>query len=134
MTFSKSIMVCFAKFATFKGRASRSEHWWFFFFAIVASNFLIIVDSSLLYQSTTSPLEQNEGVELISVLVDLAVLISLIIPLYAVRVRRLHDIGKSGWWVLLEITIIGWIPLLIWLSREGDRATNNYGAPPLINK
>lgn len=134
MSFTKSIAICFSKFATFKGRASRQEHWWFFLFVLIAVNFLIIVDGSILYQSTTLPGEQNEWLELIYILTDLTILASLIIPLYAARVRRLHDIGKSGWWALLEITLIGWIPLIIWLSREGDRATNHYGPPPQIYK
>ena len=53
------------------------------------------------------------------------------LPGLAVMVRRLHDVGKSGWcyfWILLPIA--GWIMILIWLCREGERRTNRFGPDP----
>ncbi|MDO5654133.1 MAG: DUF805 domain-containing protein [Brachymonas sp.] len=47
----------------------------------------------------------------------------------AVATRRLHDIGKSGWWQLLSFTIIGLIPLIFWLAKEGDHGPNDFGDP-----
>lgn len=51
----------------------------------------------------------------------------LLLPSCAVSVRRLHDIGKSGWWSWLSLTIVGLAVLLFWTVRPGDRTDNQYG-------
>jgi uncharacterized membrane protein YhaH (DUF805 family) len=131
MNISKSITVCFSKFGTFKGRATRSEFWWFFLFVLLMQWALSIVEStSLIANPHLAPSDPYE--ELGMELVDLLILLPLWIPRYAAGARRLHDVGRSGWWQLLEITIIGMIPLYIWMARDGDRATNEYGPPPLL--
>ena len=48
-------------------------------------------------------------------------------PSIAAAARRLHDVGKSGWWQLIAITIIGIIPLIIWMATEGSKKNNIYG-------
>lgn len=97
MTFGESIKTCFSKYATFEGRASRSEFWWFALFTFLASAVLGIVSEPL------------------SGLFSLAVLL----PSLAVGARRLHDINKSGWLLLLWlIPIIGWIILIFWAIQE----------------
>ena len=55
-----------------------------------------------------------------------------LIPSFAVSARRLHDIGKSGWWILLYLTIIGIILLIIWYATDGDKKKNRYGSPVKI--
>lgn len=98
MTFSESIRTCFLKYATFDGRASRSEYWWFFLFTCLASAALGSISQTL------------------SGLFSLAVLL----PSLAVGVRRLHDVDKSGWFLLLWfIPIIGWIILIVWATQKG---------------
>ncbi len=98
MTFGESIRTCFSKYAMFDGRASRSEYWWFFLFTFLAS-------AALGYISQT-----------LSGLFSLGILL----PSLAVGVRRLHDIDKSGWFLLLSfIPIIGWIILIFWATQEG---------------
>ncbi len=95
----------------FDGRASR-EQYWMFFLSIV----LISLALSLL------------GSEMIVNLFSLAVLL----PNLAISVRRLHDIGKSGLWLLIIlIPIIGFIVLLVFHVRAGQRGTNQYGPDPL---
>lgn len=97
MTFGESISACFSKYATFDGRASRSEFWWFFLFTFLASAALGIVSDKL------------------SGLFSLAVLL----PSLAVGARRLHDTDRSAWFLLLWfIPIIGWIILIIWAAQE----------------
>ena len=98
MTFGESIRTCFSKYAAFDGRASRSEFWWFFLFTFLASAAAGVVSETL------------------SGLFSLAVLL----PSLAVGARRLHDVDKSGWFLLLWlIPIIGWIILIVWAAQEG---------------
>ncbi len=98
MTFGESISTCFKKYATFDGRATRSEYWWFFLFTFLVSVALGIVS------------------EMLSGLFTLAVLL----PSLAVGARRLHDIDKSGWFLLVWfIPIIGWIIMIVWAIQEG---------------
>ena len=98
MTFGKSISTCFSKYATFDGRASRSEFWWFFLFTFLVSAASSIVSETL------------------SGLFSLGVLL----PSLAVGARRLHDVDRSGWFLLLWlIPIIGWIVLIVWAAQEG---------------
>lgn len=61
----------------------------------------------------------------LSLLTNLAVML----PSFAASSRRLHDTNRSGWWVLLALTIIGIIPLIIWWAQDSDKAANQYGAP-----
>ena len=58
----------------------------------------------------------------------------LFIPGLALAVRRLHDVGRSGWWILIAFTIIGIIfPLLYWAIQRGTEGTNKYGPDPLMS-
>ena len=58
--------------------------------------------------------------------------LALLLPSLAVGARRLHDINKTGWWLLLWLVIIvGWIILIIWAIKKGDGASNRFGSDPL---
>ena len=103
MNFGQAISTCFAKYATFSGRASRPEFWWFFLFQILVS----IVASML-------------G-DVVAGLVSLA----LLLPALAVGARRLHDIGKSGWWQLIMLTVIGLLLLIYWWVQPGSGDTSD---------
>ena len=71
------------------------------------------------------------GVYLYSELIGSLYGLALLIPTLAVSVRRLHDIGKSGWMILVGlIPVIGWIWLIVLYVQEGHRGTNQYGADP----
>ena len=110
MNFEESIIVCFKKYADFEGRASRSEYWWFMLFTIVIG---LPFD---LYSKVTG--------NYIPVII---IQIFMLTPGIAVLVRRLHDTNKSGWNYLWIITIIGMIPILIWLCTKSDSNENKYG-------
>jgi uncharacterized membrane protein YhaH (DUF805 family) len=117
MNFAKSIESCMAKYATFEGRASRSEFWWFYLFTILMSWGASLVGVIAL----------GDSGDLLSLVVSLA----LTLPFLAASARRLHDTGRSGWWILLTLTIIGIIPLVIWWATDSDKLPNAYGEPPL---
>ena len=115
MKFTQAITTCMGKYGTFSGRASRSEYWWFYLFVVMISWGSIIV-SGAMYSPDDLMFE---------ILPNLVSLI-FIVPGIAAGSRRLHDIGKSGWWQLLWIIpIIGWILLIVWLATntkpEGDK-------------
>lgn len=108
------------KYATFDGRAHRTEFWMFVLVNIIISIGLSIVDAVI---GTSG----DAGAGLLSGLYSLAVLI----PTLAVGARRLHDIGRSGWWQLLAlIPIIGAIVLIVWFATKGNESENEHGPNP----
>ena len=103
-------------YANFEGRARRSEYWYF-----ALANFLI----GLVLQVVDHFIGFKIGI--LGGVYSLAVFI----PSLAVAVRRLHDLGKSGWFMLLVlIPIIGWIWLFVLMVTEGNYGPNQYGADP----
>ena len=104
-------------YANFNGRATRPEYWWFALF-----NFIIGIGLNIL--SLTVPL-----LGIVALLYSLATLI----PNIAVGVRRLHDIGKSGWFLLVAlIPLAGAVWLIVLLATEGQAGTNEYGPDPRL--
>ena len=102
MNFGQAISTCFTKYATFSGRASRPEFWWFFLFQILVS-----IGASFIS-------------EMLSGLVSLA----LLLPALAVGARRLHEIGRTGWWQLLGLTGIGLLVLIYWWVQPAGEGSN----------
>jgi len=98
------------KYANFKGRARRKEYWYFFLF-LLALNFVIGFMSGLLNSS---------GLYMLPVLITFGTLI----PSIAVGVRRMHDIDRSGWWLLLPIVN------LIFICQDSHQGDNRFGASP----
>lgn len=116
MTFTDSVSSFFNNYFVFKGRSSRSEYWYAILFC-----FLI----GLALQALEETLNLFPGSD-DSVLAGLFNLIT-VIPCLSVFSRRMHDVGRSGWWYLLIFTIIGIIPVLIWLTRKGTEGPNKFG-------
>ncbi len=104
MTFTDAIKACFAKYADFKGTATRPEFWWWVLFTIIVSLVL-----GMVHQVVSS-----------------AFSLATLIPSIAVGARRLHDIDKSGWWQLLWlIPVVGWAVLIYWAAQPG-KAPNRF--------
>lgn len=113
-----AVKTCFRKYATFKGRASRSEYWYFCLFNIIVT-FILFGLAIVIKQEDISLL-----------LLALVSIYSLVIflPSLAANVRRLHDTGKSGWlYCLVFIPYIGAFILLFFLCKKSDSNTNLYG-------
>ena len=109
------------KYAVFSGRSRRKEYWYFALFVIIISFVLSIIDL------LTGAYARTVGVGLLSSIFSLAVLI----PSIAVTVRRLHDIDRSGWWLLIALVpLVGWIVLLVFSVQEGTPGSNRYGPNP----
>ena len=118
MDFQTSIKTCFNKYADFSGRALRSELWWFVLFGFLGGIITTIIDIMILGYS----IESYGPVNIIFSVV-------LILPGIAVTARRLHDVNRSGWWQLIELTIIGILLIIIWNATEGEKKKNKYGPP-----
>ncbi len=103
-------------YCNFGGRASRSEFWWFQLFAFIVG---VIVEIVFCWS--------NNAMTIVSGLLVLA----LLLPSLGLCVRRLHDIGKSGWWIFLSlIPLIGGIILLVWYCKDSQMEPNEYGPVP----
>ena len=120
MDFMTAVRTCLSKYVDFSGRARRSEYWYFALFT-----FLVGLVASILDAILGTGYDDSSG-GLINSLASLAFLL----PSLAVAVRRLHDTGRSGWWMLLIfVLIIGWIVLLVWFVTD-SKADNQYGPNP----
>lgn len=127
----------FEKFATFSGRAPRSEYWWFQLFFILVS-FVSAMLAVLLAGGLASFENGGEPPMMIFLLPGLVALVMLL-PLISVSVRRLHDRGRSGWWflaycVLSGVPILGFIVSIGWLvfcCMRGTQGANKFGPDPL---
>jgi uncharacterized membrane protein YhaH (DUF805 family) len=114
MNFGQAVQSCLKQYAGFAGRARRSEYWWFFLFNAIVSIVTGIIDAAV-------------GSQILGIVVGLA----LLLPGIAVGVRRLHDTGRSGWWLLIVfIPIIGVIVLIVFFCQDSQPTTNSHGATP----
>jgi uncharacterized membrane protein YhaH (DUF805 family) len=111
VSFVDAVKSYFAHYADFKGRSRRSEYWWAYLFTLLVSGVIAAIIPAL------------AGVWSLATLV----------PSIAVSVRRLHDIGKSGWWLLLAlIPLVGGIILLVFCCMDST-ADNQWGPNPKFN-
>ena len=99
-TFKEAVKACFKKYASGLGRANRVEFWMWLLFVLIATAFVVV------------------GWVMLPV---------LIIPTISVTVRRLHDVGKSGWNVILGLIPVVNIYIIYLLARRGDKGDNRYG-------
>ena len=131
-TFKESIISCFNKYIDFSGRACRAEYWFwgcFLFFVFIAYWGLI----NIAIGNVISYGYNEDALMSINIIYWICCL-GLLLPSLAVTVRRLHDIGKSGWWYFIGlIPLIGGIILLFWMCQDGEPSNNQYGTNPKNN-
>lgn len=97
------------KYAVFSGRARRKEYWMFLLINLIITVVLSFISDYLYYLYT----------------------LAVFIPGLAVSVRRLHDIGKSGWWVFIGlIPLAGWLWYMVLMAMNGQSGENQYGPNP----
>jgi uncharacterized membrane protein YhaH (DUF805 family) len=114
-------MTALKKYAVFSGRSRRREYWYFGLFYLIFYAVLAIVDG------ITGSFDFRSGLGLFTGIWTLA----LLIPSIAVSVRRLHDTGRRGWWILLGvIPVIGAIILIVFLAQDSEAGTNRFGPNP----
>src|SRR5690349_16308049 len=117
MSFQDAIRTCLTeKYADFSGRARRSEYWFFALFLAIVNVVTSIIDGIIGTRGTLG------AFGLVGGLVSLA----LLLPNIGVGVRRLHDTGRSGWWLLIALTGVGLIVLLVFFVQD-SQPENRYG-------
>lgn len=113
-------LVALKKYAVFSGRAQRKEYWVFALFNILIVFALGLVEGAL-------GIAPESDASVLGMLYILAILL----PVYAVSVRRLHDTGRSGWWILIGfIPLLGGIIFLVFMIQDSDVGQNEYGLNP----
>ena len=122
MTFVDSVKTCLAKYADFSGRATRSEYWWFYL------AFILFYIAGLVLAGILSSISETLGMICFGI-VALGAL-GFILPSLAAGVRRLHDVDKSGWFLLLGLIPIVGLVLLYFFVIPGTPGDNRFGAPP----
>ena len=113
MNFGQAVSSCFSNYVTLSGRASRSEYWYWCLFLLVGSLCALIVDGFILGNMETQP-------------ISLIFTLATFLPGLAVSVRRLHDVNRSGWWLLIMLTGIGILLLLYWAVQPSIEKENEY--------
>jgi uncharacterized membrane protein YhaH (DUF805 family) len=114
--FADAVKNCLSRYAAFNGRARRSEYWWFYLFV------------SLLYLAAVA-VEAVLGIA--TPILQLIVIAAILIPMLAVSVRRLHDTGRSAWWLLISfVPLIGGIWMFVLTVLDSEPGENEYGPSP----
>ena len=111
-------------YANFSGRAQRKEYWYFNLVSVIIAFVLGIMDTAM-----GNPVINASGIGPIEMIYALLILL----PSIAVTVRRLHDISRSGWWLLIcLVPLIGIIVLIVFAAQGSDLNDNQYGPQPKL--
>jgi uncharacterized membrane protein YhaH (DUF805 family) len=116
-TFLGALKDGFSRYVDFKTRSTRSQYWWWFVWSLLI-DFAARFADSMMGAGQTGPLG------------SLTFLV-ILIPSIALAIRRLHDIGRTGWWLLLIfVPFVGWIVLIVFYCTKTQEAANQWGLPP----
>lgn len=128
MKFTEAIRAFFSRYTDFRGRTPRSGYWWVVLFLVAVSIVMWAVDMVLfegIYPQTL--LEQGFGPG------SILFIAATFIPNLALGFRRLHDTGRSAWWILIGLVpIVGAIVLLVFYLLPSTPGSNQYGPNPLV--
>ena len=115
VNFGQAIVLFFINYFEFSGRSSAGAYWYFALWSFLLVILFTVMDLTF---------------DLVDEYLNFSNLFSFVTLLLGISlsVRRLHDINRSGWWLLLSITLIGLIPLIYWACQRGDRVENDYGS------
>jgi len=126
MGFAEATRSFWKNYATFKGRARRSEYWFIQLFLVLTNLAAFFIDLALLDGDLERIMAMGGGG-----IVGLVWILATIVPALAVLIRRLHDADKSAWWVLIGLVpFAGGIVLLVFTVQDSTPGDNKYGASP----
>ena len=118
MNFGQAIASGFQNYVNFSTRAPRSEYWYWMLFAIIVAIVAAIDRYLCLRHPSGGPVYGLTS-------------LALFLPGLAVSIRRLHDIDRTGWWILIALTVVGIILLIVWACMRGTPGPNRFGPDPL---
>ncbi|MEP4485509.1 MAG: DUF805 domain-containing protein [Halioglobus sp.] len=123
MNFSTAIKTVLNKYIVFSGRASREEFWYWVLGVLLVTTLLAIIEGLVIAPATGFEAFDPKAGQPLGMIFNLAIFL----PSIAVAVRRLHDIGRAGWWFFIQlIPIIGTLILLWWYVQPGSGQPNEY--------
>jgi uncharacterized membrane protein YhaH (DUF805 family) len=120
--FDKAINAGFSNYLVFSGRALRSEYWYWTLFLLLGGIVTAIIDTLIFgssFDAIVSPL-------------NFVFNITTFLPSISVSIRRLHDIDRTGWWLLICLTVIGILLLIYWACQPGTLGPNRFGSEPSL--
>lgn len=142
MGFMDAVRTCLRRYATFRGRARRSELWWFVLYGLLLAipmNIAFVLLWTAAFEGSISgpaedpainPTAVSWGAFTAAMGVLLAYVTAYSIPALAAQSRRLHDIGQPAWWLLLHVVGLGFV-VLIMCALRGQTGSNRHGPDPL---
>ena len=131
MSFKEAISICLKqKYSTISGRASRAEYWWFTLFIYLVYIVIYTLSVVMMFYLPRLSGAQMFGALLVIGLMSI-ISILLVVPSFCVGIRRLHDIGRSGWWILLSFAPIVRFVILVFTLMPSQPTANEYDENPL---
>lgn len=125
-----AVKTVFGKYAVFSGRARRSEYWWWVLFVAIVSIATQIIDGAVLAPALGLQAFQEDAGRPLTMIFSLGILL----PGLGVSVRRMHDIDRSGWWLLIAfVPVLGILLVIYWFVQIGTTGANRFGTDPLSN-
>ena len=122
MSFGQAIRLAFQNYAVFSGRSTRPAFWYFYLFTIIVAIGFSIIQGAL----------GDGGLGSFVGILYLIWSIALILPNLGLAVRRLHDIDRTGWWILIAfVPLVGVIVLIVFWATPGTQGDNKHGAPAI---
>jgi len=116
-------LMALKNYTNFSGRSQRAEYWYYFLFYVILFLIFLFIDLALGWA------DEQAGIGILSGILVLG----LLVPTLAVGVRRLHDIGRSGWWMLLSFVPFGAFALMIMATFDSKPGSNQWGPSPKEN-
>ncbi len=125
VSFEEAVKRGFANYCCFTGRSSRSEYWWWALFTTILGIAVTVVFSII------AAIAHSAAILTVGTFVSYAISLGLFLPGLGLAVRRLHDTGRSGWFILLSlIPLVGAIILIVWFCQASTPVANQYGEVP----
>jgi len=114
------------KYVVFSGRARRKEYWYFVLFSYIIGCLLAWINNLI-------GIYQIDNLITIGILTSIIYGLAILLPSIGVSIRRLHDTGRSGWWIFINlIPLIGTIIWLVFMLKDSQEGTNQYGPSPKL--
>lgn len=131
MGFAEAVKTVLGKYATFSGRATRPEYWWWYLFMTIVALVISVPFSFIVATSIDADAGTVSGGFWLAMILPSLIALAFFLPNLAVTIRRLHDTGRSGWWVLLAfipfVNFIGGLVVLIFMLLPTQPQDNEYG-------